>query len=126
MRDKLKYIYDSVASHPSYTSIMNALTAYFLKIDCYSPSELSEIEMVLYHEIAYKKGYRSKQLYEILKEATNELNLNDEQSNHLIVNFMSGFYGIPLVASLGFGSNVKAMFENYLNKITPEVDRYEE
>lgn len=112
--DTLYFLYDQVSSHPSSQSIMSALTAYFIKIDCYQPTSVSDYELYIYSPEPYTKGFRSVQLYEIVLKAIQEMQVSQDQGHMIMTHFMSGFYGIPLISKLGFGQNMQDMFHQYL------------
>lgn len=116
-RQALDYLFDNVASHPSVNSIMAALTVYFAKVECYKATHVSDYELYMYHRSAFEKGYRSTPLYQIFNKAVDDLGVRKDQGHVIITNIMSGFYGIPLVARLGFGKDLKQMYRDFLDSL---------
>ncbi len=124
-RDIIIYLFTKVSSHPSASSIMNALMTHFLKIKTFIPMEVSDYEFYLYNEKAYTRGYRGIQLYDMVGQAIGQMGLDQEAGNHVMTHIMSGFYGIPFIQNLGFGHSMENMYLEYLNKILPEEVSYE-
>jgi len=124
-KETILYLLENVSLHPSVKSIMSALTVFFAKIECYRPTRLSDYELFLYNKKAYELGYKSTPLYEIILKAVNQLCLKENKRDILVTNIMSGFYGIPLVSSLGFGENLSQMYKDYINNLIDKEISYD-
>lgn len=116
----LYHYFDRVSQHPSVYAIMSALTAFFTKVECYEPTQVSDYELYLYNEEAYKKGYRHQKTFDLFNNAVMDMKLSQQKHQILLANIMSGFYGIPFVTGLGFGNDLKQMYRNYLEALLPE------
>lgn len=124
-QNAIRFLFNNVSEHPSASSIMSALISFFLKVDCYEPTTVTDYELYIYNEQAYLKGYRSKQLYAIVSQAIREMNVGEEESRSIMNNIISGFYGIPFIINLGFGKDLKGMYQQYLNTFLPKEANYE-
>ncbi len=119
-------LFDRVSEHPAGQEIMNALMAFFVKVRCYVPTEVSDYELYTYNKQAYLAGYRSKPLFLILSDATKDLPISAEEEKTFVMNVVSGFYGIPFVVGLGFGQELKEAYHSFLQAIMPERGGFNE
>lgn len=121
-REALNYLFANVSHHKSANAIIFALMAYFIKTECYVPSAVTEYELYCYHREAYIKGYRHVKFYDIIRKAVLEIETDPQLQTEMIRNVMCGFYGIPFVMKIGFGSNLNDAYHQYLNTILREVN----
>ncbi len=119
-RDALYYLFDQVGGHPSGRTIMLALMAYFLKIDVYCPSKVSDFELYSYNQEAFIQGYRQATIYEMVKKAVQEMQIGNYEQEQVTTNIISGFYGVPFLSKLNYGMQLQGMYRDYLEAILPE------
>jgi AcrR family transcriptional regulator len=117
--DVLYFLFDNVSEHPAGHSIILALVSFFIKVECYIPTQVSDYELYIYNEEAYLKGHRSVALLTLIKDAVSEFDISDSEQEVLIKNVISGFYGIPFVFGLGFSGDLKQMYHDFLESLLP-------
>lgn len=119
-RAALFYLFDQVGGHPSGRTIMLALMAYFLKTEDYCPSRVSDYELYCYNQDAYIQGYRQVTIYEMVKRAVQEMQVEPRKQQQMTTNIISGFYGVPFLSKLNYGIQLQAMYRDYLEAILPK------
>lgn len=121
-KDALFYLFESVSQHKSAHAIIFALTAYFIKTECYIPSPITDYELYCFNSDAYVKGYRHVKFYDIIRKAVLEIEADPQLQPEMIRHVMCGFYGIPFVMKIGFGNNLNDAYRQYLNTILQEAN----
>ncbi|WP_028855381.1 TetR/AcrR family transcriptional regulator [Psychrilyobacter atlanticus] len=113
-------IFDHVSGHPAGQQIMNTLMEFFIKVKLYDPVIISDYELYIYNEEAYKKGYRETSLTRLIQKGLREKKLDANKETALINIIISGFYGTSFIQNLGLGSDFKSSYHEFLNHVLNE------
>ncbi len=105
--DAIRRIYHSVADHPAADNIMTTLMKFYLTHPEFERIQVTDYEYYLFNEKAFTRGIINKDLPEIFAEALQDHAVADCKVNILVMNLISGFYGVAFVSHIMNGAGNK-------------------
>lgn len=124
----IKKICNSTVEHPAGKNIMLALMKFYVNNQKFSPIKLSQYELYLFNNEAYKNSTPFLDLAALLTAVLKNSNISQDAIPNIVFNLITGFYGVPMLINIlekqSNNSNTQNIIDAYSNFIDSVLCRY--